>query len=245
MFLEADLHVHTIASGHAYSTLTEVAREATKKGLKLIAVTEHGPSMPGAPQPLYFGNMWVVPRQVEGVCILRGIEANILPGGELDLPERYLARLDLVLAGFHRECISSGSVAENTQVMIKAMENPYVDMVSHPGNPAFQVDPEMIVRAAKEHGVIIEINNNSFQVRKGSIDNCRAIAKWAARLGVKVAVNSDSHFATHVGEVADALALIKEAGVPQELILNAEADRVKKFLRERGKPLGKHTKALV
>lgn len=245
MPLEADLHVHTIASGHAYSTLQEIAREAKRKGLKLIAITEHGPAMIGAPTPLYFNNMWVIHRKVEGIEILRGIEANILPGGELDLAERYLRRLDLVVAGFHAECCESGSVEENTRTMIKAMENPYVDIICHPGNPAFQVDPEQVVRAAKKLGKILEVNNNSFRVRRGSEENCLAIARWAARLGVKVAVNSDCHFAPDVGETDLALGLVKRAGLPEELILTARAQRVKDYLAERGKRLQGYTRTVV
>jgi putative hydrolase len=245
MFLEADLHVHSVASGHAYSTIQEIAREARKKGLKLVAITEHGPQMTGAPSPLYFNNMWVIHRQVEGVEILRGIEANILEDGSIDLAERYLRRLDLVLAGFHAECIEPGSVEENTRTMIKALENPYVDIISHPGNPHFQIDPEQVVRATKRLGKILEINNNSFRVRRGSYENCLEIARWAARLGVMIAVNSDSHFAYDVGEADQAMAIVREAGVPEELILTAKAQWVKEYIWKRGKRLGEHTTAIV
>ena len=245
MILEADLHVHTVASGHAYSTVIEIAREARKKGLKMVAITDHGPAMTGAPTPIYFNNLWVVHPQVEGLEILRGVEANILEGGALDLEERYLRRLDLVLAGFHSECLEPGSVEENTRNMIKALENPYVDMICHPGNPSFQIDPERVVKAAKRLGKILEINNNSYRVRMGSYENCLEIARLVAREGVMIAINSDSHFAYDVGESDWALSIIKDAGVPEELVLTAKAERVKEYLKQRGKRLGEHTTAVV
>lgn len=73
----ADLHTHTIASGHAYSTVTENAHAAAQRGLKVLAITDHGPLMPGAPHPYYFGNLKVIPEYLYGVRILRGIEANV------------------------------------------------------------------------------------------------------------------------------------------------------------------------
>ena len=87
---------------HAYSTVVENAREAANKGLKMIVITDHGPALGEGINRYYFGNMTVIPRQIEGVYILRGIEANILDcKGTLDLPERYLKKLDIVLAGLH------------------------------------------------------------------------------------------------------------------------------------------------
>ncbi len=226
--------MHTVASGHAYSTLEEVAREAKRKGLKLLAITDHGPAMLGGPDIIYFANMRIIPRQVEGVEIIRGVEANILADGALDLSEKVLNRLEFVLAGFHSECIEPrASVEENTRIMIKALENPHVDVISHPGNPVYQIDPEGLVRATKRLGKVIEINNSTFRVRKGSYENCLEIARWAVRLGVMIALNSDSHISYDVGECQLALGIIKEARVPEELILNANVARVKDYVHRR------------
>ena len=55
MNLIADMHCHTVASGHAYSTVQEIAREASNKGLEMVAITDHGPSMPGGPHCYHLG----------------------------------------------------------------------------------------------------------------------------------------------------------------------------------------------
>jgi putative hydrolase len=73
-----DLHTHTIASGHAYSTLKENLEEAIRQGLKVLGTSEHAPMMPGTAPLMYFMNFKVIPREISGVQLYNGIEANIL-----------------------------------------------------------------------------------------------------------------------------------------------------------------------
>lgn len=117
MKIVADLHTHSIASGHAYSTIEEMAKGAKRAGLKMFAVAEHGPSMPGGPHLYYFYNIKVIPEVMEGVEVLRGAECNIVDReGNIDLDDEHLEKLDWVLAGFHIVCSPEGmSVAENTR----------------------------------------------------------------------------------------------------------------------------------
>lgn len=237
--LEVDTHCHTVASGHAYSTVIENAKAAAAKGLKMIAITDHGPSMPGGPHPYHFGNLKVLPREIEGVFILRGVEANILDyDGTLDLPENYLRNLDIVLAGFHTYCYPGGTVEENTRAAINAMKNPHVDVLVHPGNPEFPIDIDKVVEAAIEFGVHIEINNSSFTVsRRGSEENCLLIAKKAAKLGAKIVVGSDAHICFDVGNFEKALKVIEEAGLPEENILNTSVEKVISYLKSKGREI--------
>jgi putative hydrolase len=72
-----DTHNHTVASTHAYSTVHDYLPIARARGIKLFALTDHGPDMADAPHYWHFVNMRVLPRVVDGVGILRGIEANI------------------------------------------------------------------------------------------------------------------------------------------------------------------------
>lgn len=237
MKYEVDTHCHTIASGHAYSTVVENAREAANKGLKMIAITDHGPALGEGINRYYFGNMTVIPRQIEGVYILRGIEANILDcKGTLDLPERYLKKLDIVLAGLHNGCFSGGTVEENTRAVIETMKNPYVDIIVHPGNPEFPLDIDRFVEAAREYNVHIEINNSSFTVsRSGSKENCILIAKKAASIGAKVSLGSDAHICFDVGNFDEIQEIIKEAGISEESVLNTSMEKVVDFLKSKGR----------
>lgn len=228
-----DTHTHTVASGHAYSTLIENAKAASYKGLKALAVTEHGVAMPGGPHMFYFGNLKVIPEEIEGVRILKGIEANIVDyDGNLDMPERILSRLDIVIASLHDVCIKPGTREENTRAILKAMDNKYVDIIGHPGNPAFDIDIDAFVEYAKEKDVLIEINNSSFGTsRIGSYDNCYKIAKRAKEIGATMVIGSDAHICYDVGNFKKAHELMQELDIPKELILNLWPEKLERFCK--------------
>lgn len=235
MKLVADLHTHSLASGHAYNTIKELAEAAAKKGLEIMAITDHGSSEPGAPHAYYFYNLCVLPKVISGVEILTGVEANIIGwDGQLDMDKDLLRRLDVVNAGFHTR--ESGSVEENTATMVKAMASGWVDVIVHPGNPEFPIDACQVVEAAKKYGVALEINNSSLHprsFRQGSRDNCLKIARLAKEAGITLVVGSDAHWVDHVGEFHLALELLQEAGVGPEQVLNTSAQRVREYFRAR------------
>ena len=229
---EADLHVHTLASGHAYSTINEIAAEAARKGLRLVAMTDHGPALPGGPHPYHFAALRFIPEFIQGVRILRGVESNIIGRGKLDLPEALLEKLDLVMAGFHEDTGFSGKGAvANTRALLAVMELPLVKVISHPGNPRFPIDFEVVARHAAATGTALEINNSSFTVsRRGSAEPCGRLAQLCARHGAPVAVGSDAHIAQGVGEFGDALAAIEAAGVAWEQVINRSFASTLEFL---------------
>lgn len=235
MQLVADLHVHTVASGHAYSTVLENIKAASEKGLKLIALTDHGPAMPGGPHKYYFSNQRAIPNELYGVRILKGVEANVMDrDGTLDLDEYRLSRLDIVLAGLHTYCAPYGTKEENTMMMIHTIENPWVDIIVHPGNPEYEVDEERVVKAAVKNNVAIEINNSSLTVsRKGSYSHCIKIAQYAKEYGAKVVIGTDSHFALSIGVFDKALEIVTEANIPEQNVLNTSVDKIYEYLRRR------------
>ena len=232
-----DTHCHTISSGHAYSTILENAEAAAEKGLRIIAMTDHGPSMPGGPHIFHIGNQRVIPDYIKGVRVLKGVEANIMDhDGGLDLPESYLKRLEIVIASFHDVCIAPGSVEENTRALIAAMRNPYVDIIAHPGNPDFPIDIDKLIQCAKDTGKLIEINNSSFiGSRKGSADNCRRIAAKAVEKGVMLTAGSDSHICYDVGRFDKVEEIFSQVGVPEELVINTDPQKLVNFLNRNGR----------
>lgn len=228
MKILVDLHTHTVSSGHAYSTITENAQAAAKRGITMIAMTDHGPAMPGGPHEYHFGNQRVIPDYLHGVRILKGIEANIIDAaGTLDLPVERLKRLDIVLAGLHTRCAPNGGRAANTAMLIAAMQNPLLDVIVHPGNPEYPLDVAAVVEAARNFDVALEINNSSLkQSRCGSRPGCLELARAAYQAGAKLVVGTDSHFADAVGDFDATLELLEEAGVPVDYILNTMPERV-------------------
>ncbi len=239
MELLVDLHTHTIASGHAYSTITENAQAASRRGLKLLGMTDHGPSMPGAPHLFHFDNLSIIPDELYGVRILPGVEANITNHqGDLDMPLKYLEYLKLILVGLHPICYPGGTCEQNTQAYIKAMKNPYTDMMVHPGRPDFEMDLEKIAHASAFLNIPVEVNNSSLSTirdKDGARDNCRSIARYMAKYKSPVILGSDAHFWDRVGEFSDALDLVHEVGISEQQILNTSPDRVLNYLATRRK----------
>lgn len=240
MNLKMDLHTHTVASGHAYSTLLENAQAAEKKGLEAIATTDHGPAMPGSAHLYHFYNLPIIPEKIGNVRIFRGIEANIIDRkGQIDISLDLVEKLDIVLAGLHYVCYSGGTIKENSQALSSAMANPHIDIIVHPGNPEFEISPEIIMEAAARYGCAVEVNNSSLSHnRQGSKPFCLAIAKLAAEYKVSIAVGSDAHFVHRIGEFDGAEALLLEAGVPEELVLNTSRERLDEYLKERRRKRG-------
>ncbi len=237
----ADFHTHTVACGHAFSTIQENVRAGAEKGLKYVAITEHGPTVPDGPHPYFFGNMRVVSPEMYGVQVLRGVELNIQDLlGTVDLPPEILLNMDLVLAGLHPNTGYEGSsVEENTEAMVNAICNPLIDIIVHPDNENYLINIEAVVSAAKDNKTFLELNNSSFATdhpgRKSSYEYCKKILKEAERQELVLVLGSDAHFSAEVGNFDLALKMIEDVNFPPELILNFSNERIEKFITERNK----------
>lgn len=231
-----DLHMHTVASTHAYSNLHDYIAQAKLKGIKLFAITDHGPDMADAPHYWHFVNMRIWSRLVDGIGILRGIEANIKnTDGEIDCTGPMLTSLDLILAGFHEPVFAPQDKETNTAAMIATIASGNVHIISHPGNPKYPIDIQAVAQAAAKHRVALEINNSSFvHSRKGSEANCREVAAAVRDAGGMVALGSDSHTAFTLGDFSECLKILRDVNFPEEQILNVTPRRMLDFLESRG-----------
>ena len=237
MKYELDVHTHTIASGHAYSTLMENAKMASEKGIKVLGTTEHGVTMPHAPHIWYFDNYRILPRELYGVTMLYGVEANIIDyDGKLDIDDSKLDKLDIVIGSIHDEVYKVGNAEENTRAFINVIKNGKVDIIGHLGNPGVPVDFEQIVMCAKEKDVLIEINNSSFTTsRPGSFGNCKIIALLCKKHNTKLIINSDAHFCTKIGEFTESVNMLESIDFPEELIINKDPKELLLKLKKKGK----------
>lgn len=235
MSIQIDPHTHTIASGHAYNTMKEMATAAAEKGIAYLGITDHGPSFPGSVTHIHFNNLRAVSRNAYGVQLLLGVEANIVDtNGTLDLPDEILRQLDLVLFGMHTQCYHAHQERDiNTQAVIAAMRNPYTMMIVHPDDGKFPVHAEEIVRAAVENRVLIELNNCSLipnSYRLNGRENSQELLRYCEKYGAPVMMSSDAHADTSIGDVALSQALVEELGFPKELILNNQPERFLSYL---------------
>jgi len=229
-----DTHCHTVASGHAYSTVQEIAKYASEIGLELVAITDHSDKLPGGAHLFHFHNLHVIPKKLYGVEILKGAEVNIMDyDGNVDLDEDTLQRLDIVIASFHPPCIKPGNIEENTQAIINAIKNPNIDIIGHPGDPRYPIDIKAVVEAAKEYETLLEVNNNSLKpngIRSGSTEIIREIMRECVRMDMPFILGSDAHIAFDLGNFKYAEELIAQLDIPEHLIVNRSVKFLKEFL---------------
>ena len=241
MRIELDTHTHTLASGHAYNTINEMIQAAADRNLKLLAITEHAPAMPGSCGDFYFYNLKILPRFQKGIEVMFGVELNVMDyEGHVDLPERYISCTDLRLASLHPPCLKPGTMAENTKAMMGIIHNPYVDILGHPDDGRYPLDYEPIIAEAKKYGKIVELNNNSMSPlnsRTHARENDLILLELCKKYEVPVVMGSDSHADFMVGVLDQAVKVTEEADFPQELLLNDSVEKFKHFL-ELGRAIG-------
>ena len=231
-----DSHTHTLASGHAYNTIMEMARAAADKGLSLLGITEHSLKMPGTCKEVYFLNLKAVPRRICGIEVLFGAELNIIDyTGKVDLREAILKTLDVNVASLHPPCINPGSMEENTAAVIGAIENPYVNIIGHPDDGRYLLDYDQIAAAAAGNRVLLEINNHSLDPcssRENARENDLRMLEYCKKYRTHIILNSDAHWCDEIGNCEYSLPLIEEADFPEELIVNRDVELYRSFLRK-------------
>ena len=227
-----DLHTHTLASGHAYGTVRENALAASEKNLAGLGLTEHGPGMPGSCHPLYFTNIDYVPRQLYGVNIYYGVENDMLEDGTMSLKDFGMSKLDYAIVGIHATCYKDLGIAKNTENLIKCMSHPKVFFVSHPDDSTYPLDYDMIVPAAREYGVALEVNNNTLRKKrkKNCVENIRTYLDLCMRYRTSIIVSSDAHDPSTVGRFSEAIPMLEETGFDEELIINNSEEKFRQFI---------------
>lgn len=241
MKLYGDYHTHTIYS-HGSGTIEDNVKAALSKGLKEIAICDHGPGhyLYGVKKrniPIMRDEIDRLNDKYSGqIKILLGVEANLVGfQGNIDMDDELIKLTDLLLLGYHYgitpTSIRDGlgfyimnplskalpiyrkSIVElNTRAFIKAINNFPIDFITHPGSKA-RVDIGLLAQEAAKVGTALEINSKHSQL---SVDNI----KIAMREKVDFIVNSDAHSPEDVGNVQESIARAREAGLPLERIRN-------------------------
>ena len=229
----ADVHTHSLLSGHAFGTVRELAAEAAARNLQILGVTEHGPGIPGTCDIILFRNFIDAPRNLYGVEMLYGSETNVLNSGEVDLDQRHLNYLDYAIAGIHGLCYEDVGVVKNTDNVISCMANPKVKFISHPDADNYPMDYRALVEGAKATNTALELNNSSLRkpkLRPGCVENYRKMLPLCMEYGVPIVVNTDAHDPSQVGDFTLAMGLLEQIGFDETLILNNDGAKLKAFL---------------
>ncbi len=231
MRIIADLHTHTVASTHAYSTVLENAEYATKAGLAAVAITDHTPASTDGPHIWHFHNLpKALPRELLGVKLIFGAESSITDyEGHIDFPHEECEKLDWIIASIHRDKLAKASPDEITKLYSAVAENPDVNMIGHCATTGYEFDYEKCLKKFKEFNKIVEINESSI-TWKNTSGNYREIIRICKKYEIPVAVNSDAHFCGLIGKTERAFALLEEQDFPEKLIINSDWERLREFI---------------
>lgn len=244
--LKSDLHIHTLMSGHAFCTVTECVAEAKKRGLSLIAITDHGPAMEHSAHEGYFEMSSRFPNAQSEVNVLFGCEMNILnKNGDVDLSPKTMSELDIVLAGLHKKTpYTSSGEADNTNAIINAMmRHSNINVITHPFRSDFPISVYDVVQAANECNVILEINLSlllkAIQQKTNSnyakeIYKTAEMVAYLQSIGSNYIINSDAHHSCEIGiskmhfkKVTD------ELGINTSFVMNDNIDMINKFISKK------------
>ena len=233
-----DWHTHTVYS-HGKGTIEDNVRVAAERGLREIAITDHGPG-----HLTYGVKMSKIPEMraeiarlasvYPDVKVLLGVEANTQYGAPyIDLGEEDWEQFDIVLAGYHYGITGAGMVSnflsdrlgwfggpsstlrvKNTSMILDALYNHKIAVLTHPGDKG-PFDIEDIARACADTGTLLEINMKHAHLTVPEIQT-------AMKYDVKFILGSDAHVPDAVGAYKGSLARAFEAGLEPERIVNIE-----------------------
>jgi DNA polymerase (family 10) len=199
--IKGDLHMHTTASD-GRASVEEMAQAAKQLGYEYILITDHSKAVTianGLDERRAVENIQRIKaarKNVTGIKIWAGAEVDILGDGSLDYPDEILKQFDIVLVSVHSRMNMPGP--EMTARLLKALANPYVRILGHPtGRQILKRDPfvfdlEKVFAAAKEHGVIMELNAHPER-----LDLCDRHLKLARDREMKIIISTDAHSPAH------------------------------------------------
>lgn len=240
--------MHTVLSGHAWSTLRENILQAVEVGLKGFCVTEHSGAMPGAAPEWSPVSMSMLPEYQDGLRLYRGLEADILaPDGTVCPSAEYLSKLEFCIASMHIVAAHfERSMSACTEAYLKALENPYITVLGHVDRIAFPCDLESVVRKAQECGKLIELNNASLiPARVSGHRNVFRLIELCRQYDVPVCVCSDAHYYTMVGDFNLMEAALAERDFPEELIANRTIESFDGILQKRRESIEEYNRRMT
>jgi DNA polymerase (family 10) len=219
--IRGDLHVHSDWSdGHV--SLSGLADLARRRGYSYIAICDHSQAAKYAggltPSRLQrqMKEIESLNERLKGIRLLTGVEADILADGSLDLPDELLAKLDIVVGSIH-----SGFRKNVTARMLKAMENPHLDIIGHPtgrlisGREGYEVDLEVVLSGARRLGKALELN--AYYDR---LDLNEFNLKRARDLGIMISLGTDTHSSEGIGMMRFGVSIARRAWLGKKDILN-------------------------
>jgi len=235
--IKGDLHTHTNFTDGNYSP-EEMVKAAQERGYKYYAITDHSKKVAMAKglDEKRLGEQIekidALNDKIKNIKILKGIEVDILEDGTLDLSNDILKELDIVVCSVHYN--RNLSKKKQTKRILKAMDNPYFNILAHPTGRligerrGYDVDMEKIMKEAKDKGCFLEIN--SFPDR---LDLNDANARFAKETGLKLSISTDAHSKGHLEYIKYGVAQARRGWLEKDDVLNTHSWEELKILLTR------------
>jgi len=225
--IKGDLQIHTNWSDGTAS-LGQMVKAAEKLNYRYIAITDHAGYLSKVQNGLDSKRLFKQMREISKIQntkykirILKGAEINITKGGEVDMKDEILAKLDWVIAGVHSYLKMPKKII--TQRIIKAMQNPHIDMIAHPTGrllnkrPAYELDFEEIFETAAKTGTYLEINADMHR-----LDLNDELARKAIKAGLKLVINTDAHSVFGLEQMQLGIAQARRGWAEKKDIINTK-----------------------
>jgi DNA polymerase (family X) len=236
--IRGDLHVHT-KDTDGRNSLEQMVEAARERGYEYLSITNHTKHVTVA-RGLSDGGMKKMIEKIDrlneaikGLKLLKSAEVDILEDGSLDLPDDILKEMDLVVCSVHYKFNLSREM--QTERVLRAMENPYFDILAHPTGrlinkrEAYQIDLERVVEAARQRGCFLELN-----AYPDRLDLSDAYCKMAKEMGVRIAISTDAHSLHELDFMRFGIGQARRGWLEPGDVLNTRPwDQLKKLLRRR------------
>jgi len=205
---------------------------ALEKNLQGIAITDHGKALKGPGISSIFLNRF--PQEYKGLKIWKGIEANVLPSGQTDVPKDLAAKLDLILLAIHPNIEQGRPEDYYTNLLLDCLkQNPFIDILAHPDITFYPLNMKEIVKTAKELGIALEFNNSNITYKKTNLTKMKEMSQAILETGCRVIISGDAHAITEIGEDRDIVKTFKELNIPDMPLVNKNLETAAAFISER------------
>lgn len=230
----SDLHIHSLASGDAFSTIYEIVNEARKKKLLSIGISEHGYKMPtSVKHEYYYRSALQHFKEIKDLKVYVGVESSVVnSSGEVSIPNIICNGVDYLILSFHSFAWEEKNkdIEINTFSLINCIINqPNIKILGHLNERVFEINIEKIIPYLIKNNIALEINNGSL-LKTGIDDYFKNIIYKCRDAGIKFIVNSDAHYAKEVGLFNQSLKLIQECSIPESLIINTNQETLDEFI---------------
>ncbi len=214
----SDMHMHTNQSD-GINSIDEMVKASAQRGYRRVAITDHSQAASyagGLKEDELMNQYSYIKNKNWPIDVFSGTECDILNDGSLDYEDAVLKKIDWVVASIHQNL-----EGDQTERVLKALENENINVLGHATGrrllirDGYHLDWSRVLDKLSQTDIGLEINGNPER-----LDVDAKVAREAARLGIKLSLNTDAHSINHLDFMEMALNQARRAGLERSSLLN-------------------------